>query len=135
LMTGIRVAAFLLGCLAAGTANAATSTVNGTWRIRDLVLHIYDCKSWVCGRIVWLEDPSRRRRDCGKLIVWGLAATGPHRWSGGTILDPDDDEVYQLSAVFQPNGMLHAQIYKGLPFLGQTEILRRVDFRSLTHPC
>jgi uncharacterized protein (DUF2147 family) len=132
-MVGIRVAACLLAIAVAG--NAEARTVSGTWKIRDLVVHIYGCKSRVCGRIVWLEDPSRRRHDCGRLIVWGLTGNGPNQWDGGSILDPDDEDVYQLSAAFQSDGTIHARIYKDFPMLGQTEILRRVDLRSLSGHC
>jgi uncharacterized protein (DUF2147 family) len=132
-MTGLRITACLLAFFVAGSA--AAKTVSGTWKIQDLVLHIYDCRSRVCGRIVGIEDPARRRSDCGRIIVWGLAGNGPNKWDGGSILDPDDNDVYQLSAVFQSDGTLHARIYKDFPMLGQTEILRRVDLRSLRGQC
>ena len=89
-MTGLRIAACLLAFAVAGSAEA--KTVSGTWQIKDLVLNIYDCKSRVCGRIVWLQDAARRRSDCGRVIVWGLAGNGPNKWDDGSIVDPDDDD-------------------------------------------
>jgi hypothetical protein len=32
--------------------------MNGRWRIDNLVLDIFDCQLQVCGRIVWIGDPS-----------------------------------------------------------------------------
>ena len=36
---------------------ASASPVDGTWRVEDLVLDLYDCQAFVCGRIVWIGDP------------------------------------------------------------------------------
>ncbi|HSU05925.1 MAG TPA: DUF2147 domain-containing protein [Acetobacteraceae bacterium] len=98
-------------------------------------MRIFDCQSRVCGRIVWLKDTTRRASQCGKTIVWGLEAKGPNQWSGGSILDPDDNEVYRLSAAVESDGTLHARIFKGIPILGKTEVLKRVDLRSFVGQC
>ena len=132
-MSVIRISVFLLAIAVAG--NAEAKTVTGTWKIKDLVVRVYDCKNRVCGRIVWLEDPSRRRHDCGRLIVWGLAGNGSNEWDGGSILDPDDSYTYRLSAVLQRDGTLRARIFEGDPVFGQTEILRRVSLRSFGGTC
>ena len=85
-----RIATYLLAALLTmtGAAKAEDSPVEGTWIIRDLVLHIFDCQPTVCGRIVWLKDATRRSSQCGKTIIWGLEAKGPTDWTGGSILDP-----------------------------------------------
>ncbi len=119
----------------AGDARAAALPVSGTWIIRDLVLRIFDCESRVCGRIVWLRNPARRPSQCGLTIVWGLTAKGPNEWDEGSILDPDKQTVYRLSARFEPDGTLHARIFKGVPLLGRTEVLRRVDLREYSGQC
>ena len=80
------LAAVLLSMAGIGAAQA--SSVDGTWIIRDLVLHIFDCEQSVCGRIVWLKDERRRSSQCGKTIIWGLEAKGPTDWAGGSILIP-----------------------------------------------
>lgn len=114
---------------------AEASPVDGAWIIRDLVLDIFDCDSLVCGRIVWIRDPARRSSQCGRTIVWGLESVGHHEWAEGSILDPDDETTYRLSATYEPDGTLHARIFRGVPLFGKTEILRRVDLRSLTGRC
>ena len=129
------VALLLTVLVSFGVESAAASSVDGTWVIQDLVLNLFDCQNLVCGRIVWIKDPARRPSECGQTIVWGLASTGPAEWTGGSILDPDDGEIYRLSATLQSDGTLHARIYKGLPLLGRTKILKRTDLRSLTGLC
>ena len=123
------IAAFGL-LLMAGAGTAQASSVDGTCRVRDLVLHIFDCEQSLCGRIVWLEDTGRRASQCGKTIIWGLEAKGPSDWAGGSILDPNNGTTYQLSASYEPDGTLHARIFEGAPIIGKTEILKRVDAQS-----
>ena len=66
---------------------------------------------------------------------WGLEAKGPTQFGGGSILDPNNGKTYQLSATYEPDGTLRARIFEGIPLLGRTEILTRVDVRSLTGQC
>jgi uncharacterized protein (DUF2147 family) len=129
-----RIAAFLLVALALSGGGDA-SPVDGAWKIRGLALHIFDCQRLVCGRIVWLNDPAQRPSQCGRTIIWGLQAKGRNEWDGGSILDPDDGRTYRLSAVYEPDGTLHARIFKGIPLFGKTEVLERVDLRSLMGLC
>ena len=49
--------------------------------------------------------------------------------------DPNDGKTYKLSATYEPDGTLRARIFIGIPILGKTEILKRVDVRSLTEMC
>ena len=126
------LAALMSPMLSVGPAKA--SAVDGTWNIRGLVVHIFDCQLLVCGQIVWIKDVSRRASQCGKTIIWGLEAKGPTDWGGGSILDPNNGKTYQLSATYEPEGN-RARIFKGIPLLGRTEILTRVDVRSLTGQC
>jgi len=132
------IAACLLAVLVlpmTGIGNVEASRVDGAWIIKDLVLNIFDCQNLVCGRIVWIKDEARRPSQCGRMIVWGLAENGPSEWTGGSIIDPDDETTYRLSATFESDGTLHARIFKGVPLFGKTEILRRIDIRSLTGRC
>lgn len=132
----IAASLFAVSTLSMGSGARATApSVTGTWLIRDLVLRIFDCESHVCGRIVWLRNAKRRPAQCGKTIVWGLKADGPNEWSGGSIRDPDNEKTYRLSAAIQPDGTLRARIFKGVPVLGRTEILRRVDLREFSGQC
>ena len=118
-----------------GVANAEASAMNGTWRIENLVLEIFDCQQLVCGRIVWIDDAAKRSAQCGKIIVWGLLQTGPTTWKSGAIFDPNDGKTYRLSATFQPDGELRARIYQGIELFGKTKMLKRVDINSLPGWC
>src|SRR5690349_6691893 len=102
---------------ATGIQVVEASRADGEWMIRDLVLTIFDCGNFVCGRIAWLKDPARRPSQCGKTIVWGLAGQGLNEWTGGSILDPDDGRTYQLSAKLQTDDTLNARIFIGVPLL------------------
>ena len=98
-------------------------------------MHILDCQRLVCGRIVWLNDPAKRPSQCGRTIIWGLEARGRNEWGGGSIVDPNDDKTYRLSAVYEPDGTLRARIFRGIPLFGKTEILTRVGLRTLKGLC
>jgi uncharacterized protein (DUF2147 family) len=125
----------VIGSMACSGSAAASPSVDGSWAIRDLVLDIFNCQNAVCGRIVWTKDPQQRQKDCGRTIVWGLSQAGPETWSGGSIYDPTDGNTYRLSATLQPDGTLHARIYQGVPWFGKTEVLRRVESRSMGGWC
>jgi uncharacterized protein (DUF2147 family) len=128
LLTGLASSVF-------GIRDAEASSMNGTWRIENLVLDIFDCQLQVCGRIVWIGDPSRRPSQCGRTIVWGLSPSGPAEWKGGSIFDPDDGNTYRLSASFQSDGTLHARIFRGIELFGKTKVLKRVDISALSGRC
>jgi hypothetical protein len=129
---GVALLLALLVCQGISVRGAEASPVNGTWIIRDLAL---DCQNQVCGRIAGVRDPHRRSTQCGRTIVWGLSPDGPSKWTNGSIVDPDDGATYRLSAILQPDGALQARIYKGVPLFGRTEILRRIDPRSIADQC
>lgn len=118
-----------------GVGRTEASQADGTWIIQNLILHIFDCQQLVCGRIVWIKDPAKRQSQCGRIIIWGLAAAAQNEWTGGAILDPNDGKTYQLAATYEPDGTLHARIFKGTPLFGKTEILTRVDVRNFIGQC
>ncbi len=129
------VLAVVLVSLVVGFGTAEASQADGTWRIRNLVLRIYDCQQSICGRIVWMKDAAKHPTQCGQTIIWGLAPATQNEWAGGSILDPNDGKIYQLSATYEPDGTLHARIFKGIALFGKTEILNRVDVRNFTGQC
>lgn len=134
-MRAVGFALAVLACAALGGRGAAASGMDGTWRIEDLVLEIFDCQQLVCGRIVWINDPARRPSQCGRTIVWGLRQAAPSEWKGGSILDPDDGTTYRLAARAERDGSLHARIYHGVEMFGKTKVLHRVDPRALVGRC
>jgi uncharacterized protein (DUF2147 family) len=129
-LTALAVAGLIIS---SGPASAAP--VEGMWAVQDLILNIYSCQDQVCGRIAWTKDARRRQTDCGRTIVWGLSASGPETWDGGSIYDTTDGNTYRLNAALNPDGTLHARIFRGIPLLGKTEILRRVAARLKPEWC
>ena len=125
----------VLAFLLIGAGRAEASQADGTWMIQNLVLRIFDCEQSVCGQIVWIKEEAKRPSQCNKVIIWGLAAAAQNEWTGGAILDPNNGRTFQLKATYEPDGTLHARIYKGTPLLGKTEILNRVDVRNFTGQC
>jgi uncharacterized protein (DUF2147 family) len=137
-----RVAAFCGICLlitatflTIGLAKAEASQTDGTWRVDNLVLRIFDCQEQVCGRIAWIKEAAKRPSQCGQTIIWGLAPSAQNEWTGGAILDPNDGKTYSLSASFRPDGTLHARIFQGTPLLGRTKILSRVNIGDFEGQC
>ena len=125
----------VLVCLGTGIGTAEASQADGTWRIHNLVLRIYECQQSICGQIVWLKDATKRASQCGQTIIWGLAPVTQNEWAGGAILDPNNGKKYQLSATYELDGTLRARIFEGIPLFGKTEILSRVDVREFTGQC
>ena len=131
----LATAMWMWGVLLSGGVSAAP-TVEGTWIVKDdVALNIFECGGRFCARIVWVKDAARRATQCGRTIAWGLQPAVGNHWDGGSILDPDDENVYQLAAESGPDGTLRAHIFKGISLLGKTETLRRIDVRSLPGPC
>lgn len=112
----------------APTLRASAWTPEGNWIVKDrLVLEAFGCSGMLCGRIVWLRDPSMRTPQlCERMIVWNLRRTGPGQWSGGWFYDPENGSTYNISATVQGNGTITARIYDGVAWLGRTEILTRI---------
>ena len=131
---GKLLAASMIAAVALGGAEAMPPA-DGQWMIRNLLINIFDCANRVCGRIVWLGEPAKRASQCGRTIIWGLERESPSVWTGGSILDPNNGETYRLSATYEPDGTLHARIFKGVPLFGKTEILERVDAKALPGLC
>jgi hypothetical protein len=72
---------------------------------------------------LWSDRLARRTRK------------SPSVWTGGSILDPNDGKTYRLSATYELDGTLRARIFMGVPIFGKTEILKRIDTKSLPGLC
>jgi uncharacterized protein (DUF2147 family) len=135
----MKVGKLLAVCMVAAVAwpvgADAAPPADGQWMIRNLVLNIFDCANLVCGRIAWIGEPAKRASQCGRTIIWGLELKSPSVWTGGSILDPNDGKTYRLSATYEADGTLRARIFIGVPLFGKTEILKRIDTKSLQDLC
>jgi uncharacterized protein (DUF2147 family) len=132
---GIATILWTWGALISG-GSAVASPVEGTWIAKDNVaLKIFECGGRVCAQIAWVRDAARRPTQCGRKIVWGLLPTASNQWEGGSIVDPDNETVYQLAAELGSDGTLRVHIFKGISYLGKTEVLKRIDAHSLSGAC
>ena len=75
------------------------------------------------------------RSLCGRVIIWGLTSDGSSQWNGGWFYDPKLDKTYNLEARVENHDRISARIYKGIPLLGRTEILTRIESHSLAGWC
>ena len=105
------VAALCATALMSSVASAGGA--EGTWVSQDggLKVQLVDCGGKLCGRVVWLgeptdartgrpktdtlnPDPAKRNRPLIGLQVATLAPSGQDRWSG-TIYNADNGHVYK----------------------------------------
>ena len=112
----------------------ATEVPSGTWLVKQIALDIYACQDAACGKIVWVQNPAERG-FCGRVIIWGLTPDGASQWSGGWFYNPEDDKTYNLKADVENHDRISARIYQGIPLFGRTEILTRIEPRSLAGWC
>ena len=139
---GAAMAALTLSA-AAPAARAETVSPEGAWMLpRKAAVQIYQCDGRLCGRIVWLDRPRdpdgrpvrdkknpdpalRPRLICGQTVLRDLMPSGPDRWTGGSLYNPDDGHTYRIRGELIADTII-ARIYMALPVLGQTSIWRRV---------
>jgi uncharacterized protein (DUF2147 family) len=80
-------------------------------------------------------DPALRDRPLrGQIILQGLKADGPGRWSGGTIYDPDSGRTYKCYIVLQPDGSLKVRGFIGFSLLGKSQTWTRYTGTSMDLP-
>lgn len=127
----------LLASMPAARARADVPPVDGTWLVGGrLAIEVFDCRDLLCGRVARLRQAALRTPElCGRTIARGLAPAGPAHWANGIFFDPEDGDSYNLTATLQPDGTISARIYEGLAMFGKTEILRRIQPRSLAGWC
>ena len=71
-------------------------------------------------------DPTLRQRPlCGLTTIWGLRPDSPGHWTNGWLYDPQDGNTYDVTAELTAPDRISARVYRGVPFLGRTEILTR----------
>ncbi|HEY0917564.1 MAG TPA: DUF2147 domain-containing protein [Solimonas sp.] len=72
-------------------------------------------------------DPAQRGRSLmGKRILQGLRYDGAGRWLGGTILNPDDGQIYSVKLELPQPDLLDVRGFIGTPMFGQTQRWTRV---------
>jgi uncharacterized protein (DUF2147 family) len=113
-------AGILLAITLAASAYARSIDVTGVWMSEDgrTKIRVIDCGGALCGRIVWLKEPTdpktgkprtdklnpdagkRDRPMLGLQVVNGLRPTGDDKWIG-PIYHADEGMVIQVSLVVE----------------------------------
>ncbi len=132
------------------SANPAKAT--GIWLDRDeeVAVQIFRCRSNLCGRIVWLDDPDNdagqlkrdrqnpnpEKRDrplCGLRVLQGLEQTGSKTWKDGQIYNPENGQTYHSWVTLTAPDKLKIRGYVWLPLFGRTMVWNRIE--SPPEPC
>ena len=143
----------LLTCLAVSlfsltlsvTASAADSAV-GRWKTIDddtgkpksIVEITQAANGSVSGRIVELINPSKPNPTCDKCsddrknkpitgmeIIRGMRADGANKWSGGSILKPDEGKVYKSKMELIEGGR-KLQVSGCIAFICKSQVWERM---------
>jgi uncharacterized protein (DUF2147 family) len=134
------LSALMIGALVVtqpSAVGAAPAIPDGTWLVSQrIAFDVFPCQEALCGRIAWLRNPTLRTdRLCGRTVIWGLTSSSPSEWDGGWFFDPENGATYNLSAVVETRDRMSARIYKGISLFGRTELLTRIEPRSLPGWC
>jgi uncharacterized protein (DUF2147 family) len=145
----------LAACMIAAGSQAVTAAdvPDGIWLMGTKVaIQIFDCSNRLCGRVIWLKapldpqgllkrdtlnpDPALRDRQvCGPTIIWNLRPADAAHRRDGWFYNADDGKTYRLTAEFQPNDVIVARMYVGIPLFGETRTLVRVPMGASAGWC
>jgi len=138
----------LLAALVAGVERCAATEpddATGLWRTAEgkAVMEIYRCGEVLCGRILWLKEPTkdgrpvedrenpvdslRSRPVLGLRVMEGFAYDGEREWTGGSIYDPESGDTYSAKMILQDEQTLELRGYVIIPLFGRSEIWTRVE--------
>jgi uncharacterized protein (DUF2147 family) len=142
-----KILSTLLICSLAVAAQAASLTVEGTWKTIDdetgeakSILTLWVEGGELQGKIIELLNPSEPNPVCeeckGKLkdqpiegmtILWGLE-NNDGEWSGGKILDPSNGKEYKAKVSLSDDGMaLDVRGFIGFALIGRTQVWERLE--------
>lgn len=129
----------------AGVAAIGPTPV-GTWQTEHgrSRVRIYRCGDKLCGRIVWLREPTddngvpyvdkrnpdpklRDRPVVGLIVLWSFSkGDRPGRWDGGGMYHPEEGKYYKGALTLRPDGRLRVRGYRKVPVVGKTQYWTRV---------
>lgn len=144
----LKVLVLLLVSAMAGIVIAPTASAEGpqgVWLLDGkAAVQIFDCKSLLCGRILWLQashdqegqlrrdksnpDPALQHRElCGLNVIWDLRPAGRDQWEGGWFYYPASGKTYNVKMELTASDGMVARFYQGASVVGETKTLRRVQ--------
>ena len=133
-----------LAQMPAPTLPAENQGFTGVW-IDDTgqgAIEIGPCGDKLCGRVVWLKDPTdksgkpltdgynpeagkRKRPICGLPVIGGLKKQTNGAWDDGWIYDPKEGKSYDLELKLRSADRLQVTGYLGTKFLSESFIWTR----------
>lgn len=128
---GAHAALLALGALPLAALEARAADVTGTWidHTGQGAVEIRPCGEHMCGRVVWLKNPTHRSRTgrpiCGAQILGALRRDQANTWSAGWIYNPEDEERFSAEIKLQNDNTLLVTGYLGIKLLGETFTWKR----------
>lgn len=135
----------LLFVLVVITSLVSSEEPVGFWLTQngDSVVELYKKSGCICGRVVWLENPTdsngvawkdvhnpdtllRSREVMGLEVLNGFKYTGDARYKGGKIYDAKTGYTYSCT-MWLKKAALKVRGYIGVPLLGKTQKWRRIS--------
>jgi uncharacterized protein (DUF2147 family) len=142
---------FALTLLTATTAfGAGHNGILGIWKTEkdESKIEIFRCGEKICGKIVWLKnptytdsndgqigttiidrknpDPARRSRPLvGLQILDGFVKQGDNTWGHGTCYDPEGGKTYRGKIHLASPDRLELRGFIGIPLFGRTSVWTR----------
>jgi uncharacterized protein (DUF2147 family) len=129
--TVAHAALLALGALPLAALEARAADVTGTWidHTGQGAVEIRPCGEHMCGRVVWLKNPTHRSRTgrpiCGAQILGALRRDQANTWSSGWIYNPEDEERFSAEIKLQNDNTLLVTGYLGIKLLGETFTWKR----------
>jgi uncharacterized protein (DUF2147 family) len=127
----LRAAVLAIGVLPLGALKVSAADVTGTWidHTGQGAVEIRACGELMCGRVVWLKNPTHRSRSgrpiCGAQILGNLRRGETNTWSSGWIYNPEDEERFSAEIKLQNDNTLLVTGYLGIKLLGETFTWKR----------
>ncbi len=105
-------------------------------------IEVLPCGERLCGRIVWLKDPTdkgggaltdalnpnpanRQRPICGLQVIGNLELQSNGSWDKGWIYDPKEGKSYDVELTLRGADRLQVRGYLGVKFLSETFVWAR----------
>ena len=129
--SALYAALLAIGGLPLGALHVRAADVTGTWidHTGQGAVEIRPCGELMCGRVVWLKNPTHRSRSgrpiCGTQILGNLRRGETNTWSSGWIFNPEDEERFSAEIKLQNENTLLVTGYLGIKLLGETFTWKR----------
>ena len=112
-------------------AQSPHAGVSGLWidHTGQGAVEIAPCGKLVCGRVVWLKNPSHKSKSgkliCGTQVLGDLQARPNNAWEEGWIYNPEDEERFSAALKLENADTLTVTGYLGIKLLGETFTWKR----------